>query len=416
MCGFQPLKGNAVGLAGIPGTKLRPCHLWLIDSGFLGFSGHAFVRFPSSRRFARRLFFFAGGRLFRFGGGFRRGAASGKRLGRSQPPRRPPCPSSRPPAWARLLPALLLRGPRRPGELGAGRKPPGDGHAERSRPGEFDFSAWPKKPDLIKMTLSGNQRELVLAYDGDTAWKSLSGSTAVREADGWRGRPPLHPQLPFRQITCSTLFEEGKTIRYLDTVPSRRQHLPQIRVELEYGLPGRLLLSTSAATSNSGWSTRTSARNWSAATYKDYTRESACRSPSTSAPRKNGEWVSTLTLDEVKGEPRPDALDVRHAGDRRRLVAPLAARQGLADGAQDWENGGRTLLSACGGAAKIGGRYTPCPPAAERQKSERGHSCPPAAARRSRRAGQSRRGAGGEPPPFLAAVRTSMLGVGCWDV
>jgi hypothetical protein len=59
--------------------------------------------------------------------------------------------------------------------------------------GTFDFVAYQKKPDLIKMTVGGNGRDLVLGYDGET-WierRARQGGAFFSHAPNHRpfGRP-----------------------------------------------------------------------------------------------------------------------------------------------------------------------------------------------------------------------------------
>jgi len=165
--------------------------------------------------------------------------------------------------------------------------------------GEFDFSAWQKKPDLIKMTLSGNQRELVLAYDGDTAWKSLSGSTAdAKPMDAEEARRFIHSSRFGNHLLYP--FEEGKTIRYLDTVPVDGSICHQIRVELDTGYQVDYFLDIRSYLELKVVNTDLRTELVSSLTYKDYTREVGMPIAKHVRTEENGEWVSTLTLDEVK--------------------------------------------------------------------------------------------------------------------
>ena len=104
---------------------------------------------------------------------------------------------------------------------------------------EFRLTALQKKPNLVKMTLRQNQRDLVMAFDGTNAWQRPPGRDT---------KPVLMNQSEARRFIHSAHFgsyllfpfAEGKELVYLDTVPVEGNICHQIRVTLEERFSARL--------------------------------------------------------------------------------------------------------------------------------------------------------------------------------
>jgi len=165
--------------------------------------------------------------------------------------------------------------------------------------GEFDLSASQKKPDLIKMTIRANQRDLILAYDGETAWQKLPGRDTEPEpmaADEARrfihnarfGNHLLYP------------FMEGKTIEYIDTVPTEGNICHQIRVTLETGYQVDYFIDIRTYLEIKVVNTDLRSETTNSVIYKDYIRESGIPIARQAESFENGKWVNSLKLEDVK--------------------------------------------------------------------------------------------------------------------
>jgi len=165
--------------------------------------------------------------------------------------------------------------------------------------GEFELNAYQKKPDLIKMTIRGNQRDLVLGYDGKTAWQKLPGrdmkAEPMKEEEARRFKHSAH----FGNHLLYP-YALGKKIEYIDTVPSEGKICHQIRVtldtdyQIDYFIDIRTYLEVKVV--------NTDLRNGlnNSVIYKDYIREFGMPIAKQVESYEEGKWVSSLTLDEVK--------------------------------------------------------------------------------------------------------------------
>lgn len=165
--------------------------------------------------------------------------------------------------------------------------------------GEFEINAYQKKPDLIKMTLRGNQRDLVLGYDGETAWQKLPGRgnkpqpMAAEEARRFIhgahfGNYLLYP------------YAAGKTIEYIDTVPVEGAICHQIRVTLDSGYQVDYFIDIRSYLEIKVLNADLRNETTNSVVYKDYIREFGMPIAKQVESFENGEWVSSLTLNEVQ--------------------------------------------------------------------------------------------------------------------
>jgi len=164
--------------------------------------------------------------------------------------------------------------------------------------GEFELFAYQKKPDLIKMTIGGNQRDLVLGYDGETAWQSAPAEPGKYEPMGGKeARRFIHSARFGNHLLYP--FEDGKTITYMDTVPVEGTICHQIRVlldteyQVDYFIDIRSYLEIKVVNTD----LRTGFVN--SVTYEDYIRELGMPIARKVHSSENGEWVSTLEVEEV---------------------------------------------------------------------------------------------------------------------
>jgi len=165
--------------------------------------------------------------------------------------------------------------------------------------GAFNFNAYQKKPYYIKMTIHGDHRDISMGYDGSVAWQVLK-----------RGVNPAEPMSPTqsRRFIHGAHFgnyllypyARGKRIEYLDTVPVDGTICHQIRVTLDtdyqvdYFVDIRTYLEIKVVNTD----LRTGEVN--AVVYEDYIREFGMPIAQKVLSYEEGEWVSTLELDEVK--------------------------------------------------------------------------------------------------------------------
>lgn len=165
--------------------------------------------------------------------------------------------------------------------------------------GEFELNAYQKKPDLIKMIIRGNQRDIVLAYDGEIAWKKLPGrDTPSEPMAAAEARRFIHSAHFGNHLLYP--FAEGKSIEYVDTVPIEGNICHQVRVKLDteyqvdYFIDIRTYLEIKVANTDLRNQTTNSV------VYKDYIREYGMPIAKQVESYENGEWVSSLKLHEVK--------------------------------------------------------------------------------------------------------------------
>lgn len=165
--------------------------------------------------------------------------------------------------------------------------------------GEYELNAYQKKPNLIKMTIRGNQRDLVLAYDGETAWQQLPGRDTQPEVMGAdEARRFVHSAHFGNHLLYP--FGAGKKIEYIDTVPAEGNICHQIRVTLDTDYQVDYFIDIRSYLEIRVVNTDLRNQSTSSVVYKDYIREYGMPIAKQVESFENGEWVSSLKLDEVK--------------------------------------------------------------------------------------------------------------------
>ncbi|MDQ8194370.1 hypothetical protein QEH59_08030 [Coraliomargarita sp. SDUM461004] len=165
--------------------------------------------------------------------------------------------------------------------------------------GEFELKAYQKKPNLMKMSIRGDHDELVLAYDGDLAWQKLPGRNSMAE--------PM-AAAEARRFKHSAIFgsyllypyAEGKTIEYIDTVPTDATISHQIRVTLDSGYQVDYFIDIRSYLEVKSIKTDLQSGAVSEAIFRDYVREEGMPIARQVESYEDGEWVSSLMLEEVK--------------------------------------------------------------------------------------------------------------------
>lgn len=165
--------------------------------------------------------------------------------------------------------------------------------------GEFSMTALQKKPNLIKMTLRRKKQDLVLGYDGTDAWQH----TPSRDAEpALMGTDEARRFIHSAQFGNYLLFPyaEGKSIVYLDTVPVEGSICHQLRVTLEKGFQIDYFIDIRSYLEVKVENTDLQSGLKSELIYSDYTRENGIPVARKVESYEDGEWVSTLMLEEAK--------------------------------------------------------------------------------------------------------------------
>ena len=149
------------------------------------------------------------------------------------------------------------------------------------------------------MTIFGGQRNLVLGYDGKKAWQVLPGQKGEAQAMALaEARRFIHSAHFGNHLLYP--YALGKQIEYIDTVPVKDTVCHQVRVTLDtefqvdYFIDIRSYLEIKVVNTD----LRTGRSN--SVVYEDYIREFGMPIAKRVVSEEDGEWVSTLVLDEVK--------------------------------------------------------------------------------------------------------------------
>jgi hypothetical protein len=165
--------------------------------------------------------------------------------------------------------------------------------------GDFELSAFQKKPNLIKMAIRANQRELVLAYDGETAWQDLPGSESDAEPmSAVEARRFIH-SAQFGDYLLYP-FAHGKQIEYLDTVPVEGAICHHIRVTLATGYQIDYFIDIRSYLVVKTVDTDLRSEKTNSIIYKDYVREEGIPIARQVESFEDGVWSSSLKLDTIK--------------------------------------------------------------------------------------------------------------------
>lgn len=165
---------------------------------------------------------------------------------------------------------------------------------------ELELTAYQKKPDFMKMSLfqESGQSGLILAYDGEVAWKQI----------GRRGKPERMAEAEARRFIHSARFGNyllypfaaGKRISLIDTVPVEGAICHQIRVELDTGYQVDYFIDIRSYLEIKVVNADLRSGSTNSLIYQDYTRELGMPIARKVKSFEGGKWVSTLLIDEVK--------------------------------------------------------------------------------------------------------------------
>jgi hypothetical protein len=142
------------------------------------------------------------------------------------------------------------------------------------------------------------QNGLILAYDGEVAWKQIAR----------RGEPERMAEAEARRFIHSARFgsyllypfAEGKRISLIDTVPVEGAICHHIRVELDTDYQVDYFIDIRNYLEIKVVNTDLRSETTHSIIYKDYIRELGMPVARKVKSFENGKWVSTLLVDEVK--------------------------------------------------------------------------------------------------------------------
>lgn len=165
---------------------------------------------------------------------------------------------------------------------------------------EFSLTAIQKKPDLIKMTLRQNNRDLVLAFDGAEAWQRLPGQDAGLMDGAETRRFELSAQFGNYLLFPYAL---GKELLYIDTVPVEGNICHQIRVTLDSGFQLDYFLDIRSYLEVKVENTDLTSGSTNSLIYSDYIIEEGMPIARKVESFEDGKWVSSLTLESAQVNP-----------------------------------------------------------------------------------------------------------------
>ena len=165
--------------------------------------------------------------------------------------------------------------------------------------GVFELNAYQKKPDLIKMMIRDNRSHQVLVYDGTNAWKKITGSKTepvpMTESEARRFK---HSSLLGSHLLYP--YARGKEIEYVDTVPTEGYICHQIRVTLDSGYQVDYFIDIRTYLQRKAVHLDLRSGLVNSIVYKNYVRELGMPIAKEVESFENGEWVSSLTLNDFK--------------------------------------------------------------------------------------------------------------------
>jgi hypothetical protein len=163
---------------------------------------------------------------------------------------------------------------------------------------EFELQALQRKPNFMKLTLVSNQQEWVFGHDGTTAWKRAPNpNLRLEEMADKEARRLTHGAYFGNHLLYP--FAEGKEIVYIDTIPTEGKICHQVRVRtnsgfrIDYFIDIRTYLDAKVVIADP------ENDNTRCMIYKNYIRVHGMPIAKRVDSSENGEWVSTLVLDEI---------------------------------------------------------------------------------------------------------------------
>ena len=164
---------------------------------------------------------------------------------------------------------------------------------------EFDFTALQKKPHYLKIRLENRHRDLLLGYDGETAWQRESWKDeSARPMSAEEARRFRHSARFGNHLLYP--YAEGKRIVYVDTVPIDGVICHKLRVELPTGYEvGYFIDVGSRMEVRANHRDLRTGKTFSMK-YDDYVRKGGMPVAREVKSYEDGERTSTLKIDEIK--------------------------------------------------------------------------------------------------------------------
>lgn len=164
--------------------------------------------------------------------------------------------------------------------------------------GVYNLDSYQKKPDLIKITVSNEGQRLILAYDGEIAWRKASEDDSPKPMSEAQARRFKHSARFGNYLLYP--YAQGKKIRYIDTVPIEGKICHQIQVKLDTGYQVDYYIDIRTYLEIKVVNQDLESGKTSSIVYNDYIREFGMPIAKEIQSYEDGEWISALTIDEVK--------------------------------------------------------------------------------------------------------------------
>ena len=163
--------------------------------------------------------------------------------------------------------------------------------------GPLKLYAYQRKPNLFKLTLCRGEFEMVLGYDGETAWRIKPGQS-----------PEHMPAKQARSFIHNSIFgnyllyphTNGKKIEYIGTVTVDKEHCHHIRVQLNNDYQVDYFFSVSSYLDVKVIHTDLQSGSTNSIFYRDYIRVSGIPISTYSQNYEGDKWQSTLRIEDVK--------------------------------------------------------------------------------------------------------------------
>ncbi len=98
----------------------------------------------------------------------------------------------------------------------------------------LEIEALQRKPDRMKVVIRQDGREsLILAHDGQTAWRLVAGDARATSLEGTEARRFIHSSGFGSHLLYP--YARGKKIEYIETIPVAQKVCHKLRVHLETG-------------------------------------------------------------------------------------------------------------------------------------------------------------------------------------
>ncbi len=164
--------------------------------------------------------------------------------------------------------------------------------------GTFKFTAAQKKPDLLKMSIRSNRKEIILGYDGEVAWKHSSAQEAAEVMLKDESRRFAN-SATFGSLLLYP-FAKGKVIEYIDTVPLDNSICHFIRVTLDSGFQIDYYIDIQSYIEIKSVTTDLQLHDEVTVLYEDYDLQNGIPIATKVTTLEEGEVTSELQIEDIK--------------------------------------------------------------------------------------------------------------------